>query len=252
MPINSQFVSNETDESAQSEKHLEQRIWTWRGIVTALISAYPNAPGPILMTSSVTVSEGKKAEEGTMTSSLQLESTPVAVTDRQRRKLWHLRRPNELHPFWEGTQNLRAMFGRTTCVSFLSFSGDGTALRLISFHFLSFLLILIQTFVLVREFCPSAAADHLIWAAEDGFKSWAADPEFPTVILFISIWSRLSSSFLIQLYRCELSLRNGMRQVNAFIPITWSAVLSARSADKRHSFSQRNYSDGLRKFLISS
>jgi hypothetical protein len=26
MPINSQFVSNETDESAQSEKHLEQRI----------------------------------------------------------------------------------------------------------------------------------------------------------------------------------------------------------------------------------
>jgi hypothetical protein len=37
MRINSESVSNEIDESdMQYEKHDEQRIWTWRGIVIEL------------------------------------------------------------------------------------------------------------------------------------------------------------------------------------------------------------------------
>jgi hypothetical protein len=37
MSVNSASVSNEIDESdVQSEKHDEQRIWTWRGIVIDL------------------------------------------------------------------------------------------------------------------------------------------------------------------------------------------------------------------------
>jgi hypothetical protein len=34
MPVNSESFSNKIDESdLQHEKHDEQRIWTWRGIV---------------------------------------------------------------------------------------------------------------------------------------------------------------------------------------------------------------------------
>jgi hypothetical protein len=37
MRVNSESVSNEIDESdSQHEKHLEQRIWTWWGIVIDL------------------------------------------------------------------------------------------------------------------------------------------------------------------------------------------------------------------------
>jgi hypothetical protein len=37
MLINSESVSNEIDENGlQREKHDEQRIWTWRGIVISL------------------------------------------------------------------------------------------------------------------------------------------------------------------------------------------------------------------------
>jgi hypothetical protein len=37
MRVNSEFVSNEIDESdLQHEKHDEQRIWTWRGILIDL------------------------------------------------------------------------------------------------------------------------------------------------------------------------------------------------------------------------
>jgi hypothetical protein len=37
MRVNSESVSNEIDESdLQDEKHDEQRIWTWRGIVIDL------------------------------------------------------------------------------------------------------------------------------------------------------------------------------------------------------------------------
>jgi hypothetical protein len=37
MRINSEFVSNEIDESnVQCEKHDEERIWRWRGIVIDL------------------------------------------------------------------------------------------------------------------------------------------------------------------------------------------------------------------------
>jgi hypothetical protein len=37
MRVNSESVSNKIDESdLQSEKHDEQRIWTWRGIVIDL------------------------------------------------------------------------------------------------------------------------------------------------------------------------------------------------------------------------
>ena len=37
MRVNSEFVSNEIDESdLQYEKHFEQIIWTWRGIVIDL------------------------------------------------------------------------------------------------------------------------------------------------------------------------------------------------------------------------
>jgi hypothetical protein len=37
MRVNSESVSNERDEiELEYEKHDEQRIWTWRGIVTEL------------------------------------------------------------------------------------------------------------------------------------------------------------------------------------------------------------------------
>jgi hypothetical protein len=44
MRVNSEFVSNKIDEKAlQHEKHDEQRIWTWRGIVIELREEQQNA-----------------------------------------------------------------------------------------------------------------------------------------------------------------------------------------------------------------
>jgi hypothetical protein len=41
MRVNSELVSNEIDESdSQHEKHSEQMIWTWRGIVIDVREEY--------------------------------------------------------------------------------------------------------------------------------------------------------------------------------------------------------------------
>jgi hypothetical protein len=43
MRVNSEFISNEIDESElQKEKDSEQRIWTWRGIVIDLREDHEN------------------------------------------------------------------------------------------------------------------------------------------------------------------------------------------------------------------
>jgi hypothetical protein len=73
MCVNSESDSNEIDESnLQYEKHDEQRIWTWRGIVINTIGALSNEPLPIRVTFSVPTSHGKKTDEGT----IMLPSTP--------------------------------------------------------------------------------------------------------------------------------------------------------------------------------
>jgi hypothetical protein len=69
MRVNSEFVSNEIDESElQNEKQDEQRIWTWRGIVIDVIGAYPNASLPIRVTGRVVTGDGKRTDNGTMIS----------------------------------------------------------------------------------------------------------------------------------------------------------------------------------------
>jgi hypothetical protein len=60
MRVNSEFVSNEIDESElHFEKHFEQRI-SWHGIVIDVISASSNPQSPIRVTRSVVVSGGKR------------------------------------------------------------------------------------------------------------------------------------------------------------------------------------------------
>jgi hypothetical protein len=72
-------VSNEIDESElQSEKHDEQRISACRGIVIDLIGRLSKEREPIRATRSGAAREGKKADDGTMTSYPDANPTTVA------------------------------------------------------------------------------------------------------------------------------------------------------------------------------
>jgi hypothetical protein len=79
MRVSCESFSNEIDESdVQFEKHDEQRISTLRGIVIDVIRPPVNEPEPIRAIRSVAAREGKKADDGTMTSSLDADPTAVA------------------------------------------------------------------------------------------------------------------------------------------------------------------------------
>jgi hypothetical protein len=72
--------SNEIDESdLQNEKHDEQRISACRGIVIDLIGRKANEREAICAIGSGAASEGKKADDGTMTS--PPDANPTTVTD---------------------------------------------------------------------------------------------------------------------------------------------------------------------------
>jgi hypothetical protein len=174
MCVNSESLSNEIDESdLQCEKHDEQRIWTWRGIGIYLIDLPLGLKQRIRITSSVAAREGKKTEEGTMTSPSQREaesqskSNPITVADPSEaqiltpattehssyiltnRKIW----------YWEVAQILRVVFGGITyiCIVF----GYPMAPRFIWSHLISSYL---NGDVLVV-----AATGHLAWLLEDEF-----------------------------------------------------------------------------------
>jgi hypothetical protein len=79
MRVNSESFSNNIDESdSQHAKQYEQRIWTWRGIVTDVIV---NAKKPSWVTPRAAVSDGQKTDEGTMMWLPEPEPNLVAVTD---------------------------------------------------------------------------------------------------------------------------------------------------------------------------
>jgi hypothetical protein len=72
-------LSNETDESdLQSEKHDEQRISACRGIVIDEIGWPLKQRPPLCVTRSLAAREGKKADDGTMTSQPDTKPTTVA------------------------------------------------------------------------------------------------------------------------------------------------------------------------------
>jgi hypothetical protein len=82
MRVNSESVSNEIDESdSQYEKHDEQRIWTWRGIVIDMIGSVSNAQTLIRVTLSFAVRDGKKTDAGTMMLWSELESNQATVAE---------------------------------------------------------------------------------------------------------------------------------------------------------------------------
>jgi hypothetical protein len=82
MCVNSESISNETDESdLHTEKHSEHRTCTWRGIVIELIGVPRNTRLPIRLTRNITTSEGTKTEWGTTMSRPDSGVNPVTVTD---------------------------------------------------------------------------------------------------------------------------------------------------------------------------
>jgi hypothetical protein len=84
MRVNSESVSKEIDESdLQSEKHDEQRIWTWRGISIDVIWFLRNARKSIRLTPRAAAGERRKIDEGAMRSPAEPNSKSdlPAVTD---------------------------------------------------------------------------------------------------------------------------------------------------------------------------
>jgi hypothetical protein len=79
----------------------EQKNWTWRGIVTDMIHTFVNAGGPIRMTSSVAVSEGKRPKKKQWYRWPNPNTIRWQLLTPQRRKLWHLRRPNSPQTSWQ-------------------------------------------------------------------------------------------------------------------------------------------------------
>jgi hypothetical protein len=70
---------NEIDESdAQYEKHDEQRDSAFRGIMMEVIRRLSREPRLMLATRRLAAREGKKADEGTMTSFSDINRTTVA------------------------------------------------------------------------------------------------------------------------------------------------------------------------------
>jgi hypothetical protein len=81
MRVNSESVSNEIHESdSQYEKHDEQRIRIWRGIMTPVIAARANARTPIWVMPRTGARQGKKTDEGTMISPRDAKSTIRMMT----------------------------------------------------------------------------------------------------------------------------------------------------------------------------
>jgi hypothetical protein len=79
MRLSRESSSNEIDESdMQFEKHEEQRISAFRGMVMDVIVWLSKASLRMQATRSGTAREGKKADDGTMTSSLDVNPTTVA------------------------------------------------------------------------------------------------------------------------------------------------------------------------------
>jgi hypothetical protein len=79
MRLNRESFSNEIDESdLQYEKHEEQRISAFRGIVIDVIRWHSKECAPMCVTRRLAAREGKKADDGIMTSSPDVSPTTVA------------------------------------------------------------------------------------------------------------------------------------------------------------------------------
>jgi hypothetical protein len=71
--------SNEIDETdLQFKKHDEQRNFAFRGIVINVMGCHSKERAPMQVTRRLAAREGKKAEDGIMTSSLDPNPTTVA------------------------------------------------------------------------------------------------------------------------------------------------------------------------------
>jgi hypothetical protein len=79
MRLSCESFSNEIDESdSQHEKHDKQIISIFRGIVIDVIDWRSKEDAPIRVTRRLADREGKKADDGTMTSSPDANPTTVA------------------------------------------------------------------------------------------------------------------------------------------------------------------------------
>jgi hypothetical protein len=79
MRFSQESFSNEIDESdSQFEKHDEQRDSAFRGIMIDVIGWRSKEPGSTLATPRLAARDGKKADDGTMTSSPDVNPTTVA------------------------------------------------------------------------------------------------------------------------------------------------------------------------------
>jgi hypothetical protein len=103
MRVNSEFVSNEIDESdPQFEKHREQRIWTRWGINSDGIRLLSNARESIRVTSSAADGTGLKTGEGMIMPPCEPNSKSdlVTVADHRKMRRVTLATNNEVSSSW--------------------------------------------------------------------------------------------------------------------------------------------------------